>query len=239
MIVVSAGMPRSGTGWVYNLTNDLFVAAGYMPAGRVRKRFGMQMVLRPHNNSVGKPGAVKLVALTLPHLLGQRFAVKTHANPTGALRAWVKLGAAKVHYSYRDPRDVVVSAWEEGERMRKRGKTTSFAAYTTIEQTIDAVANWLHGWDTWMAYEPALKLRYEEMKADTLGQVRRLCDHYKLKIGEEQMRGVVEKYAPGNKQVGAHFVKGVTGRYREALTEDQVKLCEEKFGPWLQKMGYA
>jgi hypothetical protein len=239
MIIISAGMPRSGTGWIYNLTNDLLAAAGHMPAGRVRKRFLLQWALRPHNNSVGQPNALKLAGLTVPYLLGQKFAVKTHAGPAPSLKTWVKLGLARVHYSYRDPRDVVVSAWDEGERMRGRGKTSSFAAYKTKEEMIDAVAGWLRGWDKWMAYEPALKLRYEDLKADTVGQMKRICAHYDLNLSESQFAPVIEKYAPGNKQVGAHFYKGITGRFREDLTEAQIALCHERFGDYIAKMGYG
>ena len=39
MIVVSAGMPRSGTGWVYQLTNELLVASGQPSSEQIRKRF--------------------------------------------------------------------------------------------------------------------------------------------------------------------------------------------------------
>lgn len=48
MIVLSAGLPKSGTGWYYNLTNDLIVA-GLDDAHAVRERYKLHDILDGEN----------------------------------------------------------------------------------------------------------------------------------------------------------------------------------------------
>ena len=37
MIILSVGMPRAGSGWDYNLTNDLMLANGAQDARQIRQ----------------------------------------------------------------------------------------------------------------------------------------------------------------------------------------------------------
>jgi hypothetical protein len=41
MIILSTGMPRAGSGWYYNLTNDLIIAAGYQDGHNMRQRYSL------------------------------------------------------------------------------------------------------------------------------------------------------------------------------------------------------
>jgi len=52
---------------------------------------------------------------------------------------------------------------------------------------------------------------------------------------------VIEQYRPDavEGQQGTHFYKGRIGRFRESYKESEQILLQEKFGPYLRKMGYS
>ena len=238
MIVISAGLPRSGSGWIFNLTNDLLVAAGHQNVHEVRTRYHLGGFMAAHNCNVGKPGLFKLALLALPHVLGNSFVVKTHHKPTAAVRRAMAIGLAKCTYIFRDPRDVVLSAMEEGQRMRGRGVERAFAKIHSIEDSVQEVRRWLCTWDRWMAEDRALPIRYEQLNAEPVAQSRQIVEYLGILVPVERINQIVDKYAPGNKVVGAHFIKGVSGRFRGVFTPDQIKFCNRELGDYLEKMGY-
>lgn len=238
MLVVSSGMPRSGTGWIFSVTNDLLVAAGHADAAAVRRRFLLQWLLAEHNNRLKKPNAWKMAVLDVPTRFGVTWAIKTHSRPRPSMKKLVARGRARMHYSFRDPRDVVISTWEAAERFRQWGKKGVFARLTTIPMVIDTVARRCREWEQWMKFEPALKIRFEDFKADTFGQTRMLAAFHQLAVSDEQVRTIVAKYAGQDVGRGAHKRSGKSGRYREKLGDEHLTLMREKLDPWVVKMGY-
>lgn len=238
MIVISAGLQRSGSGWIYNLTNELLVMAGHTPARQVRDRFFLNKVLPTDNVQFKHPSVWKLMAITLPHLAGHTFAVKTHSRPTRSMQTWMRWGWARAHYSYRDPRDVVVSVWDAGRRAAEGGWRSPFTQYQTIEAIIDAVAQWLRTYDRWLRQGDTPMIRYEQFKADPLSQLRVLADHYGLQLTDAQLQAAIDKFSEGKSSNLTHYWKAETGRFRKALSAEQVELCRQRFGDYIIKMGY-
>ena len=52
-LILSVGMPRAGSGWYYNLTHDLMVAAGFQDGREIRKRYHLESILSEVNCNVG------------------------------------------------------------------------------------------------------------------------------------------------------------------------------------------
>jgi hypothetical protein len=60
-------------------------------------------------------------------------------------------------------------------------------------------------------------------------------------LESKSVQTVLERYRPEAaraQQKGIHFNKGRTGRFREKFTPDQQQVLAEKFGPYLNRMGY-
>ena len=53
MIILSVGMPRAGSGWYYNLTNDLILATGGQDARQIRKKYHLGRILTEVNCNIG------------------------------------------------------------------------------------------------------------------------------------------------------------------------------------------
>jgi len=248
MVVVSVGMRKSGSGWYFNMTNELLQAAGHADARRLRHRPLLRTMIRGENCRVGRLTMGKLIRLSLVHLAGHTFAVKSHSGPARSLRAFTATGPIKVTYLYRDPRDVILSALEHGQAARKRGFDIEFKRLKTLDDSLRMVQHELVKWERWMAYPHVLKVQYEHLVADTAGELRRLADFLRLDVQEEKIRAIAahyqkEEYAKTQEQSlienPLHLNKGIPGRYREAMTPEARALCERHLGPYLRKMGYA
>jgi len=171
MIVLSAGMQKSGTGWYFNLTNDLLVAAGYQDVRRVRDQYRLHSILERRNCAIRQLTLLNLGCLAIPHFLGNTFVIKTHREPTTSLRYFIMSGVIKATYIYRDPRDAAVSAFEHGQRICGKGQTHSFAKLETMEKSLLFTKQLLVTWDRWTQSGLALVVRYENLLANPLQEV--------------------------------------------------------------------
>lgn len=242
MIVISAGMPRAGTGWIYNLTNDLLIASGGHDARAVRAAFKLEDVLLGPNCRLATVGRRRRLRLLWPHWRGRSFVVKTHRAPEPWMRRLVERDQARVTYIYRDPRDAIVSALGRGERMRRKGKKHTFAQFTTVTDTLDAAEAWCRGWDAWRASGLALLVRYETLHADPIGTLSLVADHLGRPLPAARLAALVATYAGDGDKTQlvkrSHKGKAVVGRYRTVMSAEEQALCTARLGPYLEQMGY-
>jgi sulfotransferase family protein len=245
MIVLSAGMPKAGSGWYFNLTNDLLIAAGYQDVREIRRRYRLQAILRFQNCNIGKLSWRNLGLLTIPHLLGNTFVVKTHQSPSTSLRRLISGGIIRATYIYRDPRDVVISAFEHGQRLRSRGETHTFGQLHSLTDAILLAAHSLTIWEQWLQPGLALTVRYEDLVADPVQELGRLAEFLSVRVPYESLCRTVAAYHPAritadeNKVDALHFNQGVVGRFRAVLKPEELALCQQQLGGYIKKMGYA
>ncbi len=246
MIVLSAGMQKAGSAWLFNMTNDLMRAAGGQDVRRLRSRYLLSPIMTPVNCNMGSLRALKLAWVSLPHLFGNSYVVKTHEGPTSAALWMIDRGLMRATYIYRDPRDVALSVFRHGKRIREAGisSDTGFDRIVSMEAAIRFAARRIPIWHAWESSGKALILRYEDLRADTEGEMSRLSEILGLEVDLEEIRTVVERYqvrGAGKERPakGLHFDKGTSGRWREEMTPGQVALCDRLFGDHLTEMGYS
>ena len=95
-------------------------------------------------------------------------------------------------------------------------------------------------WEKWQAEKNVLIARYEDLLTDYDAESARLVEFLQIDGSRPEVQKVTEGYRPGQAegQQGLHFYKGKIGRFREAYTAEQQSVLAERFGPYLQKMGY-
>jgi hypothetical protein len=239
-------MQKAGSAWLFNMTNDLMRAAGGQDIRRLRSRYLLGPIMTRVNCNMGSLRALKLAWVSLPHLLGNSYVVKTHEGPTPAALWIIGRGLMRATYIYRDPRDVALSVFRHGKRLREAGiaSDTGFDRIDSMQAAIRFAAGRIPIWHAWKSSARALMIRYEDLRADTEGEVSRLCEVLDLDLDAGAIRAVVERYqAKGSGQdrpaKRLHFDKGTSGRWREEMTQGQVALCDRLFGDHLTEMGYA
>jgi hypothetical protein len=241
-LILSVGMPRAGSGWYYNLTQDLVVASGGINAGRIREKYGLKRFLTEVNCNLGTLHSLRLLPVLFPLLFESRYVIKLHAERRSIADVFIKLGVIKPTYIYRDPRDALLSAFEYGQRMSSQGLTNAFTPLDTIEKAIDFMDFYVQVARGWMKLPGTLVVKYEDLKNDYDQEVRRLLEYLDIDPQHTLIDEVVEKYRPDKKtqrSKGLHFVKGKIGRHASALSREQLLICEELFGDFIVEHGYS
>lgn len=241
MIIISIGMPRAGSGWYYNLTHDLMTATGSQDARLIRQRYRLQSILTEVNCNIGALTPRRLIAVLVPSLLGNTFAIKAHAGPTPFALTLIRRNLVRATYIYRDPRDAMLSAFDYGQRALKKGRSNAFSHLTDFEESLDFMMDYVRIWDAWIQCKQALHTRYEDLLDNYDTEADRLVEFLELDRQNQSVRDVVDKYRPEQAQShqNIHFSKGKIGRFRQSMTPAQQEILTKWFGPYLVRMGYA
>jgi hypothetical protein len=240
MIVLSVGMPRAGSGWHYNLIQDLMKTSGCADARDIREKYRLQKILTEVNCNIGVLSARRLAMVSVPALMGNTFVIKAHSGPTSASRLLSNLGLLRVTYIYRDPRDAMLSAFDYGQRAIAKGRPNAFSHLSDFEKGVDFMMEYVDIWQRWLAEKNVLVSRYEDLLTNYDVESVRVVNYLRLDANRPEVRAVIENYRPGasDGQQGLHFFKGKIGRFRDSFTQEQQTVLREKLSTHLPLMGY-
>jgi len=248
-------MPRSASFFYSRLASEVLRAAGHEITGITghSERLGMRL-----------PGAARLEPWELYKLtrsidVGEVCMIKSHANPNWFFKKFLSENM-RATYIYRDPRDVMVSALELGEKMRKRGEAKryfrvgpyqSFARFHTLDHTIAWIKYQLFPrWKAWkkLVGPHVLLAQYENLIENPIFEMERFAEFIGIYVNRNDFERIARAYSSDldGKIKGDQWKigrgpmknKGVVGRYRTYFTDEQQKLCNKQLGRCLEEMGY-
>jgi hypothetical protein len=180
--------------------------------------------------------------------VGGRFPAMSDGGVLVIKEPWGSFGApflvealpeSRVVLLVRDPRDTVASGFGSTGWNRKGTDDGGGAAAPrnpdkVIRNMAEAYRRNMEG--AVAAYEahegPKTLLRYEDLRADTLGNMRRIYSDLDLAIDDAELSRVVEKHSweaiPEEKKgEGKFYRKASTGGWRDDLSPEQAKIVEE------------
>jgi len=241
MIILSVGMPRAGSGWYYNLTNDLALAGGCQDGRLIRKKYHLGSILTEVNCNIGALTTRRLLMVSVPSMLGNSFVIKAHAGPTPHALRMISRGSLLPAYIYRDPRDAMLSAFENGQRAKEKGRPNAFSHLVDFDTSLAFILEYVQISRAWLGVPQALHTRYESLVGDYDVEASRLLEFLGLDGERAEIRALVEKYRPEaarNEQKGLHFRQGKRGRFRQKYTEEQQAILTDRLGDYLLETGY-
>jgi hypothetical protein len=245
VLVVSAGMPKAGTAFLYNVINGVLIAGRGADARAVKDKYRLHRLMRWHNNNIGPLTFRSLAHLWLVSLRTGPFVVKTHGPPTRALLALMRLRLVKAIYIYRDPRDALLSAIDHGKRILEKGENHTFARMTDFDSAFAAVRRWLQTWQHYANLPGVLKVRYEDLVEQPVPTAQRVVNYLGLKLDEATASDIVatsdlaKQREPARDDTEQHFNKGVCYRYRTEMADAHRQRFRDTLGDTLLAMGYT
>ena len=241
MIILSVGMPRAGSGWYYNLMHDLVTASGGQNARQIRAQFRLQSILTEVNCNIGALTVRRLGAVWIPSVLGNTFVIKAHASPTPFARRLIRLNQLKAAYIYRDPRDALLSAYDNGQRAIQKGRPNAFSHLVDFDASLAFMQDYVRISEAWLSIPAVLHTAYEDLVENYDREASRLAEFLNCDLQSGSIQAVIEQYRPERArqdQKGLHFNKGVRGRFREKMTLEQQATLEKAFGSYLERLDY-
>lgn len=234
--VVCCGMLRSASTLQYQLTITLLTKLGL---GR----------------GLGIQSAASFPQLFRDHIQERAILVIKMHEYSDDVEALVVSGNAKLIYSYRDIRDVIIS-W-----MRMQG--WSFEQILERRFIEDSC---LYPYEKWTSLSDVLITRYENLVNSQLtGEVRRIAAHLGLDVAENLVQWTANNHTIENQkaqiarfdyvqkgvQSGAtsynpdtllhnnHIWSGAVDQWREILSAEEINKVENIAGNWLDVVGYS
>jgi hypothetical protein len=195
-------------------------------------------------------------AATFPGLNEDNYLIIKEPNGSiGAPLIMEALPESRMILLVRDPRDVVASSMDarsEGGWNYERNKAVYLKKdRAPANRDRDGFAkkrakNYLEGMgkakEAYDAHQGAKVLvRYEELRSDTLGTMKRMYSTLGIEVDEGELARVVEKHSWENipeeeKGEGKFYRKATPGGWREDLTPEQAEAIESITAPLLKEL---
>jgi hypothetical protein len=259
-IVWIFGAGRTGSTWLSEMMGELeghtvwfepWVGALFDPYHlrlEVRKK-GDHFILSPrYRNAWLKP--IRSFVLDgaharFPEVSEEGYLViKEPGGSVGAPLLMEALPESRMVLLVRDPRDVAAS-WMDARR-EGAWKSAGEGPDDPTKRVVKAAKRYLRvAGEAKRAYDAhggrKVLVRYEELRADTLGTMRRIYSQLGIPVGEGELLRAVERHAwesipEGEKGEGKFYRKAAPGSWREDLTPEQAKIVEEITAPLLDEL---
>lgn len=240
-VILCSGIKRSASTWSFNVCRELGAHIARTTKGKLISGYDddTDSLIRKLSEKDARDGT-ETVAVIKSHLPG----VKT--------QEWARQGKIRNISTIRDPRDCFASL--EGFWPQEDGKS--------IESRIRDFRPWLEYAESFSDDGCSLLVRFEDMTADPLGQIRRINDYLEMDRDEELLekisistsvaasQAIIDKMTR-NKTDGVrvyhrktqlhenHLNGGKIGRWRADLTPEVQDKVHTAFLPWLTKFGYV
>jgi hypothetical protein len=234
MVILSNGLPKSGSSLICGLTADLLGAA--VP------RNGLDALRRATaaGEAVGRDLFVRSLDRSTLELLDRiaesegPVVVKVHHRLTSSLRRGLDGGRLRATMIHRDPRDVVLSARDHC----RRSDGAQFGEFTSIQAAIAPCRRYLKMVMPWVKRSDTLVLRYHDLVTDPVKTLDRVREYLALEASEEQLQEIVTGRERGRAPGVLQFNTGKLTRFHEEMAKEEIDLCNRKLGSFIEQLGY-
>ncbi|MES0491817.1 MAG: sulfotransferase domain-containing protein [Leptospirales bacterium] len=247
MFILCAGMEKSGSRYFYEVLKEIIILKGGMDGQEVAKKYRLGKITDGGRKYLKVMNYKTLIKLCIISLFEGDFVLKTHKEPTRAISFFNRLGLIKIYYTFRDPRDALLSAIDHGKRIIENKKENEQShVFVKMYKNQDQAAMYTKPWTkTWKKYndEPhVIMVKYEEIIQDTDKLITLFERTLRYKLDEKTKKSLIMKYSLNKVQsdfLKFHYNKGISYRYKTEMSSKVRKQCLIEFGDELEQMGYS
>ena len=246
LIVVVGSAHRTGSTWLYQMLNELGgfkyeleYERGYY-SGFPQECCGIHTLRLDNINSIEH----------LRRLKGRRL-FKAHYAPKFINNFPDNLKIITMH---RDCRDVLVSAaFFLSNLSEQNGGFSQSIRQQSIQQKIKFLINskyHIQRMEEWFYLPNTYKIYYEELKTNTIKQMKLLCEYLNLKVNDERIKKITDRHSfqrrsrrmSGEENIKSFLRKGISGDWKNYFDEECIRAFKtSQNGRWnklLVEMGY-
>ena len=209
-VYLSYGMPKSGSTLAFELTKAVFEQNSY-PQTRLS---GLVDDKHATNFIGGFSDEVVERLWTAVERIGYPIVVKTHGRLTPAARRLLENGNAIGHCSYRDPREVILSLLDAGDKARQLG-LKAFSDMTSIGFAAERLTKRIEITKQWMTAPNVIPLFYSDIAFRTSKMLQVVADQVGLPVDVENAERTVKLFK------FTQFNKGRQDRHLTELSPEQ------------------
>lgn len=232
MIIINTGIPKSGTTLFFNYRMD-FIRTAFGTCGieAWRDRNKGSFYIPAFSDEM-------LFSMLDIHSKYGSFVIKTHLPPDKYSRKLVEDHGAKVTCCYRDPRDIILSAIDHGNRTRKGlDESGAFGDIFNVADGIRNVIAWVNIYFGWLDYGHALILQYEDFIPDQAAVLQRMNDFLGLGFNHRILYQLLFDHDL-KKTSRKNFNKGTCYRWKTEMDPEDIRLCNDRLHDIILEMGY-
>ncbi len=226
MIYISYGITKSASTFLYQMTEEVFRAAG-RPVARLGKPFRKTDFVENYFNFIDH----ELLGEIQAAIGDQDIVLKTHGPPRGNVAQMVAVGEVLASASIRDPREIALSMVDHGTRSR-RWRTKAFSEFSDVRDTLNSLDIQLGCFQGW-ADTGALKVfTYNAICYDSAAVIQAIAEQISTSV---DVADVLAKFR--DKGVIGQFSKGKALRYSEMSAADQA-VFRERFAAFYDSYSF-
>jgi hypothetical protein len=238
MILISNGLPKSGTSLTFLYTMFLFkehfgtyseeAVAAAIENGRLKghaKRF------------IHKIGMEELQELSNIARHHGPVLIKTHTAPNAHLVEAIKDGRAHMTYVDRDPRDMMLSAIDFRERT-KNAQSPMMQEFKSVQDSIQPIKYFLNVACQWLESGIVYRVQYRDLLTEPHKVIAGIMQHLGITINAGIIDKVIEREYTLREVGKWQFNRGILTRFHEEMSLEELELCNHELGDYIERMGY-
>ena len=165
---------------------------------------------------------------------------KAHCHMTPYLDQLIRDKKVIATFAHRDPRDVILSAIDCRDREVKSGGPVRFSRFSSIEAAIPLISNQCVRAEPWIAHPQVHNFLYRDTVADPRRQIHSLAKTLEVEISDEHVDQIlnIEAEKKSGQDNWLEFNQAKLTRYQTEMTPEQIEVCNQKLGQWIEKFGY-
>ena len=164
--------------------------------------------------------------------------VKAHCLLTDRIRAAIAGEGVKVVFSYRDPRDMILSAIDHHRRSVETSNRQVFREFTKVKDSIEPAKWWCEMACEWVDSQLPLPLTYSEIVARPAAQIKRVAEFLGVETTAEFIDSLIAKENESRATGKNEFNKGDLVRYKNEMTPEEIFMCDRELGKYILGLGY-
>ena len=166
------------------------------------------------------------------------FLIKGHTKLTNELKEAIIQKKVVVTFIHRDPRDILLSIIDHGQRSNSTNSSRFFAQFQSIEQTIPFVIQQCKDALEWVNFNYAMIFRYYDLISNPQDEILRFCRLINLEVSKKVIDEIIETYT-GSPITGVRqYNTGKLLRYKEEMTMEEIKFCNNSLSYYIKELGY-